>query len=218
MCVLPGVQHTSVGRRLPAAGYAATECACRERGSRSCRSIDAARKLTSDDVLERLSWLMATRGVPERIRSDSGPEFTAKAMRAWLPKAGATTLLSGTPFRTPRQRRENHPLRCRTLVQRPGADRLLHPEANTQRGPGSGGKVSRTAQRRSTSFKAWLARITPHRACKVTSSVISSPSRFTPTLTVSPGSCLASSSIQLRTSVNFWPSHRTSRSPASTPP
>jgi putative transposase len=45
--------------------------------TRECLAIDVARKLTSDDVLERLSRLMATRGVPEHIRSDNGPEFRA---------------------------------------------------------------------------------------------------------------------------------------------
>ncbi len=38
-----------------------------------CLSLDVARRLTSDDVLERLAWLMATRGVPDPIRSDNGP-------------------------------------------------------------------------------------------------------------------------------------------------
>lgn len=32
--------------------------------TRECLAIDVARRLTSDDVLERLAWLMATRGVP----------------------------------------------------------------------------------------------------------------------------------------------------------
>ena len=47
-------------------------------------AIDVARKLNHDDVLERLAWLMATRGVPGHIRSDNGSEFTAKAVRRWL--------------------------------------------------------------------------------------------------------------------------------------
>lgn len=49
--------------------------------TRECLSIDTARKLTSDDVLERLSWLMATRGMPDHVRSDNGPEFTAGVVR-----------------------------------------------------------------------------------------------------------------------------------------
>jgi len=35
-------------------------------------------------VLDRLAELFVWRGVPEHIRSDNGPEFTAKAVRRWL--------------------------------------------------------------------------------------------------------------------------------------
>ena len=68
--------------------------------TRECLAIDVARKLTSDDVLERLAWLFATRGVPEHIRSDNGPEFTAKAVREWLEKVGVKTLFiePGSPW------------------------------------------------------------------------------------------------------------------------
>jgi putative transposase len=60
--------------------------------TRECMSIDVARKLDSDDVLERLAWLMATRGVPAHFRSDNGPEMTAKVVRDWLAKVGVMTL------------------------------------------------------------------------------------------------------------------------------
>lgn len=68
--------------------------------TRECLSIDVARTLNSDDVLERIAWLMATRGVPEHIRSDNGPEFTATAVRNWLGKVGVKTLLiePGSPW------------------------------------------------------------------------------------------------------------------------
>ena len=36
--------------------------------TRECLAIDVARKLNHDDVLERLAWLMATRGVSDHIR------------------------------------------------------------------------------------------------------------------------------------------------------
>jgi transposase InsO family protein len=52
--------------------------------TRECLAIDVARRLSGDDVLERLSWLFVTRGVPEHIRSDNGPEFTAKTVRRCL--------------------------------------------------------------------------------------------------------------------------------------
>jgi hypothetical protein len=60
--------------------------------TRECLAIDVARQLGSDDVLERLSWLMATRGVPEHVRSDNGSECTATAVREWLGKVGVKTL------------------------------------------------------------------------------------------------------------------------------
>ena len=70
--------------------------------TRECLAIDVARRLTSEDVLERLSDLFVRRGVPDYIRSDNGAEFTAKAVRKWLKRAGVTTL-----FIEPGSPREN---------------------------------------------------------------------------------------------------------------
>jgi transposase InsO family protein len=68
--------------------------------TRECLSIDVERRLTSDDVLERLAWLMVTRGVPKHIRSDNGAEFTAGVVREWLGKVGVKTLYiePGSPW------------------------------------------------------------------------------------------------------------------------
>lgn len=68
--------------------------------TRECLAIDVARRLNSDDVLERLAWLFVTRGVPEHIRSDNGAEFTAKAVRQWLGRVGVNTLFiePGSPW------------------------------------------------------------------------------------------------------------------------
>jgi transposase InsO family protein len=68
--------------------------------TRECLAIDVARRLTSDDVLERLSDLFVRRGVPDHIRSDNGPEFTAKAVRGWLDRVGVETLFiePGSPW------------------------------------------------------------------------------------------------------------------------
>ncbi len=49
--------------------------------TRECLTIDMARNLRNGDALERLAWLMATRGVPKYIRPDNGVEFTAIAIR-----------------------------------------------------------------------------------------------------------------------------------------
>jgi putative transposase len=68
--------------------------------TRECLSIDVARKLTSDDVLERLADLFVRRGVPDHIRSDNGPEFTARVVRGWLDRVGVKTLFiePGSPW------------------------------------------------------------------------------------------------------------------------
>jgi putative transposase len=68
--------------------------------TRESLAIDVARKLKADDVLERLSDLFVRRGVPGHIRSDNGPEFTAKAVRGWLERVGVTTLYiePGSPW------------------------------------------------------------------------------------------------------------------------
>jgi len=68
--------------------------------SRECLAIDVARKLRSQDVLHRLGELFLARGLPEYIRSDNGPEFTARAVRKWLANLGIGTLFiePGSPW------------------------------------------------------------------------------------------------------------------------
>ena len=61
--------------------------------SRECLAIDVARKLTSEDLLERLSDLFICRGVPDYVRSDNGPEFTAHRVRKWLQTVAVKTSL-----------------------------------------------------------------------------------------------------------------------------
>jgi putative transposase len=60
--------------------------------TRECLAIDVSRKLTSEDVLERLSDLFVRKGVPDNIRSDNGSEFTATRAREWLGRVGVKTL------------------------------------------------------------------------------------------------------------------------------
>jgi transposase InsO family protein len=68
--------------------------------TRECLAIDAARKLTSEDLLERLSDLFICRGVPDYVRSDNGPEFTAHRVRDWLETVEVKTLFiePGSPW------------------------------------------------------------------------------------------------------------------------
>ena len=46
----------------------------------------------SRQVIETLSDAMVWRGIPERIRSDNGPEFIAQELRRWLGNLGTGTL------------------------------------------------------------------------------------------------------------------------------
>ena len=68
--------------------------------TRECLAIRAGRSIRSSDVIETVAELMTAGGVPEHIRSDNGPEFTAKAVREWLGKVGAKTLYiePGSPW------------------------------------------------------------------------------------------------------------------------
>jgi len=68
--------------------------------TRECLATLVDRHITSQDVIYQLYELSLFRGVPEHIRSDNGPEFTAKAIRGWLSRLGVTTLFiePGSPW------------------------------------------------------------------------------------------------------------------------
>jgi transposase InsO family protein len=52
--------------------------------TRECLATLVERKIKADDVIGQLFNLFVFRSIPEHIRSDNGPEFTAKAVRKWL--------------------------------------------------------------------------------------------------------------------------------------
>lgn len=68
--------------------------------SRECLAMVPQRRFRSDDVLAVLADLFVEHGPPEHVRSDNGPEFAAKAVRAWLGKVGVNTLFiePGSPW------------------------------------------------------------------------------------------------------------------------
>ncbi len=68
--------------------------------SRECLAMKVARSIKSQDVLDCLSDLFLIRWVPEHIRSDNGPEFTADAVRKWFDRVGVKTLFiqPGSPW------------------------------------------------------------------------------------------------------------------------
>jgi putative transposase len=68
--------------------------------TRECLAIRVARRINSLGVLETMADVMLVRGIPEHIRSDNGPEMTAKVVRQWLGNVGAKTLYiePGSPW------------------------------------------------------------------------------------------------------------------------
>ena len=68
--------------------------------TRECLAIVVARRLNSEDVLDCLTQLFIERGTPQHIRSDNGPEFTAKVVREWLGRVAVNTLFiePGSPW------------------------------------------------------------------------------------------------------------------------
>lgn len=52
--------------------------------TRECLALKVERSLTSAAVINQLAELFQSRGVPQCIRSDNGPEFIAQAIQTWL--------------------------------------------------------------------------------------------------------------------------------------
>jgi transposase InsO family protein len=68
--------------------------------TRECLAILVERRITSQDVIDQLFNLLVLRGIPEHIRSDNGPEFTAREVIRWLSRLGVKTLFiePGSPW------------------------------------------------------------------------------------------------------------------------
>ena len=60
--------------------------------TRECLGMVVKRRITSQEVIDKLFELFILRGIPEHIRSDNGPEFTAQAIRKWFNRIGVKTL------------------------------------------------------------------------------------------------------------------------------
>lgn len=68
--------------------------------TRECLALRVGYRLKADDVMDVLTDLFITKGIPDHIRSDNGSEFTAKSIQAWLPQLGVKTLYitPGSPW------------------------------------------------------------------------------------------------------------------------
>lgn len=68
--------------------------------TRECLALRTGYQLKNDDVMDVLSDLFITKGIPDHIRSDNGSEFTARRIKDWLAKLGVKTLYiePGSPW------------------------------------------------------------------------------------------------------------------------
>ena len=68
--------------------------------TREALTMRVNRKLNSTDVIDVLADLFILRGPPAYVRSDNGPEFVARAVRAWIAAVGAQTayIEPGSPW------------------------------------------------------------------------------------------------------------------------
>jgi len=102
--------------------------------TRECLASVVARKIRASEVIETLTNLFVERGVPEHIRSDNGPEFTASAVRDWLGRLGAKTLFiePGSPWENGYIESFNGKMRDE-LLNRELFDTLLEAQVLTER-------------------------------------------------------------------------------------
>jgi putative transposase len=60
--------------------------------TRECLALEVDRGITAEGMVDSLTHLFLTRGVPKHIRSDNGPEFIAQAIRRHGERAGLEML------------------------------------------------------------------------------------------------------------------------------
>ena len=87
------VEHTSNGRAFKILTII-------DEFTRESLSTKVNRRINSQDVIDELFNLFIFHSIPEHIRSDNGPEFTAKVVRRWLNRLGVKTLFieRGSPW------------------------------------------------------------------------------------------------------------------------
>jgi putative transposase len=68
--------------------------------TREYLAIRVARRINSFGVIETFAAAMLRHGIPDHMRSDNGPEMTAKVVREWLAQIGSKTLFiePGSPW------------------------------------------------------------------------------------------------------------------------
>lgn len=68
--------------------------------TREALTIEVARSITAENVIDALVDLFEVYGAPEFVRSDNGPEFVAEAVREWLTDSNVGVLFiePGSPW------------------------------------------------------------------------------------------------------------------------
>lgn len=68
--------------------------------SRECLALHVARSIRAEQVMHVLADVFLSRGVPDNLRSDNGPEFIARALKKWLAGLGVQThyIEPGSPW------------------------------------------------------------------------------------------------------------------------
>jgi putative transposase len=68
--------------------------------TRECLALEVSRQFKAVDVIDVLRELIAIRGAPAHIRCDNGPEFIARAVKAWLEisRIGTLYIEPGSPW------------------------------------------------------------------------------------------------------------------------
>lgn len=68
--------------------------------TRECLAIHVARRIRAEDVIQVVAGLVKERGAPAHLRSDNGPEFIARVLKAWVVGQGVKTLYitPGSPW------------------------------------------------------------------------------------------------------------------------
>lgn len=87
--------------------------------TRRCLAIQVARRQNAFRVIEALADAMLTHGLPAHVRSDNGPEMTARVVREWFALVGIKTLYiePGSPWENGYNESFNGKLRDECLNQ-----------------------------------------------------------------------------------------------------
>jgi len=96
----PRFGYRRVWALLRSEGFAVNRKRVHRLWKREGLALECRRSFVSGNVIDVLRELFIRRGVPKHVRSDNGPEFIAKAIRAWLENANVQTLYiePGSPW------------------------------------------------------------------------------------------------------------------------